>query len=239
MARSEELKAVQAALGRYFDPREVKWKPQSIKGARALAICYVDARAVMDRLDDVLGVDGWRTEYVPLANGSVECRLSVWLGGQWVAKADVGSQSEQPDDGDRVKAAYSDALKRAAVQFGVGRYLYRLGSEWVDWDANAKGFAKTPALPDWAVPDDCRPCGAEKAAQIAGLIETVCQRTPGDPKPDPREVTAKVLAEYQVPPARGLAGLRKKEAAAILQRLSKRVNELAKTGAAGDQQPAA
>ncbi|MCA1685873.1 MAG: hypothetical protein LC745_07765 [Planctomycetia bacterium] len=40
------------ALAALFDPSEVKFKPQSVKGNRALAICYIDARAVMDRLDE-------------------------------------------------------------------------------------------------------------------------------------------------------------------------------------------
>ena len=39
-----------------------------------------------------------------------------------------------------MKAAFSDALKRAAVKLGVGRYLYRLGGQWVDYDEKAKAF---------------------------------------------------------------------------------------------------
>jgi len=60
------------------------------------------------------------------------CRLRIKLGDRWISKTDVGSPSEQPDVGDRLKAAFSDALKRAAVKFGIGRYLYRLSAQWVD-----------------------------------------------------------------------------------------------------------
>jgi hypothetical protein len=74
----------------------------------------------------VLGVENWQDEYEILADGSVMCRLKLKLGGEWITKTDVGSPSEQPDGGDRLKAAFSDALKRAAVKFGIGRYLYRL-----------------------------------------------------------------------------------------------------------------
>ena len=49
-------------------------------------------------------------------------------------------------------AAVSDALKRAAVKFGVGRYIYRLDQQWVDYDAKAKKIVGTPRLPDWALP---------------------------------------------------------------------------------------
>ena len=67
-------------------------------------------------------------------------------------KTDVGSPSEQPDDGDKLKAAFSDALKRAAIKLGIGRYLYRLPRQWVDYDPQARQFKNMPTLPAWALP---------------------------------------------------------------------------------------
>ena len=144
--------AVQAALAEPFDPAEVKWKAQTVKGNRAMAVAYIDARLVEDRLDEVLGVGGWRDEYEVLAEGSVVCRLSLRLEDGWLTKWDVGSPSEQPDAGDRLKSAFSDALKRAAVKFGVGRYLYRLPTVWADYDPQKRQIAQTPRLPDDALP---------------------------------------------------------------------------------------
>jgi hypothetical protein len=140
----EELRA---ALAAPFDAGEVKFKPAVVNGSRCLALPYVDARAVMDRLDDVFGVAGWQDAYERLPDGSVACRLSVRVGGEWVTKMDVGSESEQPDEGDRAKAAFSDALKRAAVKLGLGRYLYRLPPTWVDYDPQKKQIVKPPKLP--------------------------------------------------------------------------------------------
>src|SRR5205823_3297906 len=71
---------------------------------------------------------------------------------EWVMKMDVGGPSEQPDGGDRMKAAFSDALKRAAVKFGVGRYLYRLPAQWVDYDPVKRQFRSAPTLPAFALP---------------------------------------------------------------------------------------
>ena len=147
-----DVKAVTAALSVPFDPREIKFKPQSVKGNRALAMAYIDARLVQDRLDDVLGVEGWQDEYQLLPDGSVVCKLTLNLGDRWVTKMDVGSPSEQPDGGDRLKAAFSDALKRAAVKFGVGRYLYRLPAQWCDYDPMKKQLVGTPQLPAFALP---------------------------------------------------------------------------------------
>jgi hypothetical protein len=107
---------------------------------------------IQDRLDDVLGVSGWQDEYECLPDGSVVCRLHLRLGDEWITKMDVGGQSEQPDEGDRKKAAFSDALKRTAVKFGIGRYLYRLPSQWCDYDPQKKQFTRTPALPPTILP---------------------------------------------------------------------------------------
>lgn len=140
-------------LAEPFDPDEVKWKAQTVSGARCLAVCFVDARVVMDRLDAVAGTDGWQDQYQVLPDGSVVCTLIVRFGPRhWVAKQDVGGQSEQPDEGDRTKAAFSDALKRAAVKFGVGRYLYRLKPQWVDYDPQKKRITGTPRLPGAVAP---------------------------------------------------------------------------------------
>ncbi len=135
-----------------FPASDVRWKPQTVSGNRALAIAYIDARAVIDRLDEVLGIDGWTDAYEVLPDGSVVCTLKARIGETWVSKVDVGGPSEQPDEGDRRKAAFSDALKRAAVKLGIGRYLYRLPRQWVDWDPQKRQFVKTPALPAWAMP---------------------------------------------------------------------------------------
>jgi hypothetical protein len=146
------VQSITQALAAPFDPSEVKFKPAVVSGNRALALAYVDARAIQDRLDEVLGVEGWQDEYEILPDGSVVCKLRLRLGDEWITKMDVGGPSEQPDEGDRRKAAFSDALKRAAVKFGVGRYLYRLPSQWVDYDSHKRQFVRPPTLPRSAIP---------------------------------------------------------------------------------------
>lgn len=148
----QDIKAITEALAAPFEPSEVKWKPAVVSGSRALAMAYVDARVVQDRLDDVLGVENWQDNYRVLDDGSVVCRLSLKIGGVWITKMDVGSMSEQGDAGDRRKAAFSDSLKRTAVKFGVGRYLYRLPSQWVQYDPQKKQIVSPPQLPPWALP---------------------------------------------------------------------------------------
>jgi hypothetical protein len=151
-ARDPQLRTLAAALSAPFDPKDVKFKPQMVKNNRCLAMAYIDARLIQDRLDEVLGVENWQDKYDILTDGSVMCRLRLKLGGRWITKTDVGSPSEQPDSGDRLKAAFSDALKRAAVKFGIGRYLYRLAAQWVDYDPVKKQIVQPPQLPAFALP---------------------------------------------------------------------------------------
>jgi hypothetical protein len=136
-----------------FAASEIRRKPQTVSANRTLASCYIDARAVIDRLDEVLGIDGWTDAYEVLPDGSVVCTLKAKIGDAWISKVGVGGQSEQPDEGDRRKAAFSDALKRAAVKLGIGRYLYRLPRQWADYDSQKRQFVRVPTLPPSALPE--------------------------------------------------------------------------------------
>jgi hypothetical protein len=147
-----DAEAITRLLRAPFAVEDVRFKPAVVSGNRALAIAYVDARVIQDRLDEVLGVGNWQDAYECLADGNVVCRLRLRINGEWVTKVDVGSQSEGGDDGDKVKGAFSDSLKRAAVKFGVGRYLYHLPSQWLDYDQQKRCFVKSPKLPSWALP---------------------------------------------------------------------------------------
>ena len=149
---NQNSKDLSLALTAPFPPDAVRWLPIAVKGNRALAAAYLDGRAIMQRLDCVFGVGGWSDSYEVLPSGSVVCTLAVKVDGEWVEKTDVGSPSEQPDAGDKLKAAFTDALKRAAVKLGIGRYLYRLQNQWCDFDPQSRRFTKTPALPAWALP---------------------------------------------------------------------------------------
>ena len=88
-----DAKQLSLALTAPFPADAVHWKPLSVKGNRALAAAYLDARAVMQRLDCVFGVGGWKDAYQLVAGGSVVCTLSVKVDGEWIDKTDVGSPS--------------------------------------------------------------------------------------------------------------------------------------------------
>jgi hypothetical protein len=165
-----------AALAQPFPAADVGFKPQAVKDNRGKPVAYIDARAVMDRLDEVVGGENWQDcyEVVRDAQGKllgVQCTLSVRVPGtaEWITKADVGSPSAQPDPSDQLKAAYSDALKRAAVKFGVGRYLYSIDLPWQPINQYKK-FDPPPQLPAWALPKvKTRKVSADQANELSEL----------------------------------------------------------------------
>ena len=126
-----------AQLSEPFDPKLVSWKPQTAKNGRALAVSFADTRAYMDRLDAVVGAD-WSDRYQVFAGGSVVlCELTI-LG---VTRSDIGEAS--PGDQNMATSALSQAFKRASSRFGLGRFLYAIPAQWVDYDPEGKRF--TPA----------------------------------------------------------------------------------------------
>lgn len=152
-----------ARLYEPFYSDEIEWRIQSCgkSNGKIWAIClaYIQSRAVMNRLDEVFGVDNWSDDY-QFIGSDVVCKLSIWNGSMWITKTDGAPQTEI----EAWKGGISDALKRAAVKFGVGRYLYKLEASFAEITPNGKYRGKTqeketyrwnpPRLPDWALPED-------------------------------------------------------------------------------------
>ena len=147
----KRLQEVMEALAAPFDADEIRCKPQAVSkdGTKALPVFFVDARTVMQRLDDVLGIDGWKDSFEVQHDGkTVKCVLSIRIdGGEWITHEDIGGESEQPDPSDRLKSAVSDSLKRVAVRVGCGRYLYAVKPTWWDYDPQKRKFVNPPTIP--------------------------------------------------------------------------------------------
>lgn len=123
-------------LHRPFHADAIHWRAQMVTKARgeghaALALAYLDARDVMERLDSVCTPAFWQSEHFDGGNGKLGCRIGLYINGQWVWKSDGAGDT----DVEAEKGAFSSALKRAAVSWGIGRYLYDLGNTWVPCEA--------------------------------------------------------------------------------------------------------
>lgn len=172
-----------------FPARDIEWRAQSTgqkdnkPWIRVLA--YIDNRAIMTRLDDVCGPEHWRNEYRQgPSDGSILCGLSIRVVldeglpyGEWVTKWDGAENT----DIEAVKGGLSSAMKRAAYQWGIGRYLYDLEEGFGIVSPNGQYYCPAkpekhgpafkwnpPALPAWALPTGGgRPDGAKEPEKAA------------------------------------------------------------------------
>ena len=103
-------------------PHKIKVQTASEYGCNCVA--YVDARQVQHKLDDVVGPNNWQTKYESI-DGQLFCHLGIYDADkkEWIWKSDTGSESMA----EKEKGLVSDAFKRSAVQWGIGRFLYSLG----------------------------------------------------------------------------------------------------------------
>jgi hypothetical protein len=168
---STELNELWALLRAPFDIGELHGREQG-----GTKLWYIDARAVMDRLDDLLP-GAWEDTYRPVtlpiripidekgkqvgpsrastwiekSVGGMVCDLTLHLpSGRTITRSGVAQVTDIED----LKGAESDALKRAGVKFGIARYLY-----YLDAPKSARDF------PAWARPGGSgRPPGGGLAA---------------------------------------------------------------------------
>lgn len=121
--------------------KKITWKDKKTGEFKSYETDYITARVVMNRLDRVVGPQNWSDDYIDRPNGSVRCILSIRIDGEWVSKSDVGNETDIEGD----KGAYSEAFKRAAVKWGIGRELYEEGTAYEPAPRKGNGAPAKPA----------------------------------------------------------------------------------------------
>jgi hypothetical protein len=178
-----EMPELFSKLSEPFPSEAIDWRVGATNSdkSKGIALAYLQARPVMDRLDEAIGPENWADTYAPIQdiNGTVGfiCTLSLRINGEWVSKTDGADTS----DIEAIKGGISDAFKRAAVKWGVGRYLYDLPNIWVPVEARGKSFVlkETPKLPDWALPKKKIKSKAENPDPMTDfLVETFAVDAP-------------------------------------------------------------
>ena len=171
-----DLERTTRLLQEPFSPEDLEWRTQQCGISKngkpwAIVVPYITNRAIQQRLDDVVGFDSWRNEYKPTPHGKgYLCGLSIRIsnpGGtwEWITKWDGAEHTNiEP-----LKGALSKSMKRSAVQWGMGRYLYNLEQyfaicnlansryDCADNHAEDKNTGQhinwaAPDLPAWALP---------------------------------------------------------------------------------------
>lgn len=115
-----------------FPVSTLKWR----KGPGGKQLVYIDARDVQKRLDDVCGAD-WQSRVTHVTQHGVAVEIGILIDGEWRWRSDGAGETSIEGE----KGQFSDAFKRAAVAWGLGRYLYSMGLSGPD------------NIPDWATPE--------------------------------------------------------------------------------------
>lgn len=133
--QNKELNEITRSLYAQF-PAEME-KIMTVSGVE---LRFIPVSEVINRLNKVLGVDSWSSEVLRLERDSHETdeiiahvSITADIAGKRVVKHGVGGTSikrikstgKPVDLGNSFKMAVSDALKKAAQQFGIGLYLSR------------------------------------------------------------------------------------------------------------------
>lgn len=176
----------------FFSPDDIEWKPITIskKTDKGLAAAYITVRAIMDRLDEVCGPENWRNEFKPGPDGGVLCGLSIRVDGEWITKWDGAENT----DIEAVKGGLSSAMRRAAVQWGIGRYLYDLPQQWVPVDERGR-FRQPPSIPAMFLP----PATGDSAPTAEAPVPT--PQPPAQRRLVPRQHGGGTRPQRPAPPA--------------------------------------
>ena len=135
-------------FGKPFPASDVSWRLQYVDKDKmqGFAVPYLDARAIANRLDAVVGQHNWKDTYIPWHNCVIEektkssqlCTISIYdeERGIWIDKTDGAEDT----DTEPIKGGLSDAFKRAAVKWNIGRYLYSFEPVWVTAEKRGRAF---------------------------------------------------------------------------------------------------
>lgn len=121
-----------------FPANSISWRVGATSGdkSKGIALAYVDARDVMQRLDEVVGKGNWQCEYPWSDTKRLVCRVGIKIGGEWIWKSNGCGDTQVEAE----KGAFSDAFKRAAVLWGIAQYLYDLPNTWVELEARGRSY---------------------------------------------------------------------------------------------------
>jgi len=140
-----------------------KWRVQSFSKKKPVAtvVAFINSRDVSDVLNEH-AIYGWSDEYYEVA-GNTYCKVGIVMpDGSMLWKSDCGVESNT----DKEKGQASDAFKRACVKWGIGRFLYNLGMEYVP-------ASEVKRDNNWPYPID------EQGKQIWDLTEYVNNKRSG------------------------------------------------------------
>jgi hypothetical protein len=193
------------ALAAPFPASEVEWRIQRTGEyggvQKGFAVPYLDSRAISDRLNEVIGQFNWQNSFtawhtIPVKTGTLAsqlCTISIYCAerGEWISKCDGAENT----DIEPIKGGLSDAFKRAAVKWNIGRYLYEMSGVWVEVEKKGAGF----------VIKDGENARLDKV-YVAAVAKIFGTTTPKKPAPPPNEAATQTAIITAIAQTNGASG---------------------------------
>jgi|GEM_PF-491006 len=214
-----------------YDEVEAKIQVTTKEKTKGLAVFYLKSRAIQNRLDEAAGAQNWSNNFLSWQGNAQICGISIYdeVRSEWVTKHDGAENS----DIEAIKGGLSDAFKRAAVLWGIGRYLYEIDGVWVDIEQRGNSSY---------IKDNQQ--GKLKAAYEAAVkkIFGAPANPPvsiSDSKPENKEPSRKPATPVAPPPAAALAAEEAPTAATVsVTPPASPASAAPQQGASGGQKPA-
>ena len=117
-----------------FDKSDWEWRVERVGITNGKPWCnivpYIQNRAIQDRLDEVCEPQNWKNEFKPWKDNAQLCGISIYdpQKCEWVTKWDGADDTNF----ESTKGGISASMKRAAVQWGIGRHLYDQNGVYVE-----------------------------------------------------------------------------------------------------------
>jgi hypothetical protein len=199
---SAEKKAIYAALANPFDEHCIQRTEGRLTG-RGYDTSGIGYQFIANRLNEVLGVGGWRAHRTVTVKESVRsngrpafeaiCDITLELG-EWVdgnfivfaeSLADGGHLASS--EADARKGSYTNAFKKAAAFFGVGRQAYEgsLDDDNLPGEHVVQAFQQSVQRP--------APVAAPVSVPVAAPHAPVMQQPRATPAPTRNRLTSKQL----------------------------------------------
>jgi hypothetical protein len=178
----EDLKV----LSEPFDEKTIGVKVQSFSKdkTKASLVCYVQHTDVYTRIESVDPAWSSKVTDQSIVGDSCFVRTAVTI---------KGVTRENTGDGTDFKSATSDALKRTAMLFGVGRYLYDSETAWVNYNDATDRFKS------WTLAD-------HRAALRKGQAQTPTGKAPASQGTPKESATTTIKPVEQKPKTRAGVG---------------------------------
>jgi hypothetical protein len=192
---SAEKKAIYAALAKPFDEHSIQRTEGRLTG-RGYDTNGIGYQHIANRLNEVLGVGGWRAhrtvtvKEIVRSNGrpafeaicDITLELGEWIDGNFMvfaeSLADGGHVASS--EADARKGSYTNAFKKAAGFFGVGRQAYEVRSMTTICRASTSSrWFSSPSSASRPLRPPCSPFSPPRTPNSGSRLLARCPRSPG------------------------------------------------------------